>query len=56
MLITAEGEVEFRRILEIVKRKSQILDAITIIYAPNFWSYPGVAIYETTRETHTILG
>ena len=55
-VITAEGEVEFRRILEIVKRKSQILDAITIIYAPNFWSYPGVAIYETTRETHTILG
>lgn len=51
-VVTPEGEREFRRILEIVKRKSQILDAITIIYAPNFWAYTGMVVHDTTRETH----
>lgn len=51
-VVTPDGEREFRRILEIVKRKSQILDAITIIYAPNFWAYTGMVVHDTTRETH----
>lgn len=52
-VVTPEGEKEFRRILEMVKRKSQILDAITIIYSPNFFAYTGVAVYDTTKETHS---
>lgn len=50
--VTPAGEKEFRRILEMVKRKSQILDSIVLILTPNFWMYNGVAIHDKTKETH----
>lgn len=50
--LTEDGEKEFRRILEMVKRKSQILDSIVLILTPNFWMYNGVAIHDITKETH----
>lgn len=51
-VVTPDGEKEFRRVLEIVKRKSQILDSIVLILSPNFWMYNGVAIHDITKETH----
>ena len=51
-VLTPDGEKEFRRILEIVKRKSQILDSIVLVLTPNFWTYTGVAYHECTREWH----
>lgn len=54
--LTPAGEKEFRRILEIVKRKSQILDNIKLILTPNFWAYTGVVVHEVTTERHTFTG
>lgn len=54
--LTPAGEKEFRRILEIVKRKSQILDNVKLILTPNFWAYTGVVIHDITTERHTITG
>lgn len=51
-VLTPDGEKEFRRVLELVKRKSQILDSIKLILSPNFWMYNGVAIHDITKETH----
>lgn len=51
-VLTPDGEKEFRRILELVKRKSQILDSIKLIMTPNFWSYTGMVVHEITREYH----
>ena len=51
-VLTPAGEKEFRRILELVKRKSQILDSIVLILQPNFWMYNGVVIHDITKETH----
>ena len=51
-VLTPDGEKEFRRVLELVKRKSQILDSIVLILSPNFWAYTGVAIHDVTKETH----
>lgn len=54
--LTPAGEKEFRRILEIVKRKSQILDNVKLILTPNFWAYTGVVIHDVTTERHTFTG
>lgn len=54
--LTPNGEKEFRRILEIVKRKSQILDNIKLILTPNFWTYTGVVVHDVTTERHTFTG
>lgn len=51
-VLTPDGEKEFRRVLELVKRKSQILDSIVLILQPNFWIYNGVVIQDITKETH----
>lgn len=51
-VLTPDGEKEFRRVLELVKRKSQILDSIKLILTPNFWMYNGVAIHDITKEIH----
>lgn len=51
-VVTPEGEKEFRRVLELVKRKSQILDSIRLILTPNFWAYTGVVIHDITKEKH----
>lgn len=51
-VLTPDGEKEFRRVLEIVKRKSQILDNIKLILTPNFWMYGGVAVHDITKEVH----
>lgn len=54
--LTPDGEKEFRRILEIVKRKSQNLDSIKLILTPNFWTYTGVVIHDVTTERHSFAG
>ena len=54
--LTPDGEKEFRRILEIVKRKSQILDNIKLILTPNFWVYTGMVVHEKTTERHYFTG
>lgn len=54
--LSPAGEKEFRRILEIVKRKSQVLDNIKLILTPNFWAYTGVVVHEVTTERHTFTG
>lgn len=54
--LTPAGEKEFRRILEIVKRKSQILDSITLVLTPNFSTYTGVVVRDITKEQHTFTG
>lgn len=54
--LTPAGEKEFRRILEIVKRKSQVLDNIKLILTPNFWAYTGVVVYDVTTERHNFTG
>lgn len=51
-VLTPDGEKEFRRVLELVKRKSQILDSIKLIMTPNFWTYTGMVVHEITREYH----
>lgn len=51
--LTAASEKEFRRIIEIVKRKSQILDSIKLILVPEFATYNGVVICDITTEKHT---
>ena len=51
-VLTPEGEKEFKRILEIVKRKSQILDNIKLILSPNFWMYGGVVVHDISKEVH----
>lgn len=51
-VLTPEGEKEFRRVLELVKRKSQILDSIKLILSPNFWAYTGMVVLECTKEKH----
>lgn len=54
--LTPDGEKEFRRIVEIVKRKSQILDNITLILTPNIGVYTGVVVHDVTTERHTFTG
>ena len=51
-VLTPDGEKEFRRVLELVKRKSQILDSIKLILQPNFYLYTGVVIQDITKEQH----
>lgn len=51
-VLTPDGEKEFRRILEIVKRKSQVLDWIKLILTPNFYAYTGMVVHDITIETH----
>lgn len=51
-VLTPDGEKEFRRVLEMVKRKSQILDSIVLILSPNFGMYNGVTIHDITKEKH----
>lgn len=51
-VLTPDGEKEFKRILEIVKRKSQVLDWIKLILTPNFYAYTGVIIHDVTTERH----
>lgn len=53
-VLTPDGEKEFRRILEIVKRKSQILDSIRLVLSPNFYTYTGVVVRDITTEKHSI--
>jgi phage tail P2-like protein len=53
-VLTPEGEKEFRRIVEIVKRKSQILDSIRLVLSPNFYTYTGVVVRDITTEKHSI--
>ena len=54
--LTPDGEKEFRRIVEIVKRKSQILDNIKLVLTPNFSVYTGVVIRDITTERHSFVG
>lgn len=51
-VLTPDGEKEFRRIIEIVKRKSQVLDWIKLILTPNFYTYTGMVVHDVTVETH----
>lgn len=53
-VLTPDGEKEFRRIVEIVKRKSQILDSIRLVLMPNFYVYTGLVVRDITTETHSI--
>lgn len=52
-LVTPEGEAEFRRLLEKVKRKSQILDRINLVMDEVFNLHLGIVHHEVTRETIT---
>lgn len=51
-VLTPDGEKEFRRVVELVKRKSQILDSIRLILQPNFWAYTGMVVHDITKEKH----
>lgn len=53
-VLTPAGEAEFLRILEIVKRKSQILDEIRLELKTQFRAYISAVSHEIGRETHTI--
>ncbi len=53
-VLTEAGEKEFRRVLEIVKRKSQILDAIRLVLSHTFRTYLATISHDIATETHTI--
>lgn len=53
-VLTEAGEKEFRRVLEIVKRKSQILDAIRLVLSQRFNTYIATISHDITTETHAI--
>lgn len=54
-VLTPAGEKEFRRVLEIVKRKSQILDEIKLELITQFSCYIAVIPHDITHEVHTII-
>ena len=54
-VLTPDGEKEFRRIIELVKRKSQVLDSIRLVLAPQFFEYTGVVIRDLTVERHEFI-
>lgn len=51
-VLTPDGEKEFRRIIELVKRKSQILDTIRLVLMPNFYVHTGLVVRDKTVERH----
>lgn len=53
-VLTPAGEKEFRRVLEIVKRKSQILDEIKLELITQFNGYIAVIPHDVAHEAHTI--
>lgn len=53
-VLTPAGEKEFRRVLEIVKRKSQILDEIKLELKTQFNAYIAVVSHDIGHEVHTI--
>lgn len=53
-VLTPTGEKEFRRVLEIVKRKSQILDEIRLELKTQFKAFVAIVIHDVSREVHTI--
>lgn len=53
-VLTPAGEKEFRRVLEIVKRKSQILDEIKLELKTQFHAYIAVISHDIGHEVHTI--
>lgn len=53
-VLTPTGEKEFRRVLEIVKRKSQILDEIVLLLKSEFRAYACMVSHDVGAETHTI--
>nr|DAF27745.1 MAG TPA: tail protein [Caudoviricetes sp.] len=54
-VLTPAGEKEFRRVLELVKRKSQILDTIRLVMEQKFNAFIAVVPHDITRENHTII-
>lgn len=54
-VLTPAGEAEFRRVLEIVKRKSQILDEIRLELTAQFNAFIAVVAHDVAHETHTIV-
>lgn len=54
-VLTPAGEKEFRRVLEIVKRKSQILDEIRLELKTQFNAFIAIIPHDITHETHTII-
>lgn len=55
-VLTPAGEKEFRRILELVKRKSQILDSIRLVLDHQFKAFAGCAVLESSIETVRLMG
>lgn len=55
-VLTAEGEKEFLRILEIVKRKSQILDKIRLVMQERFSGFTGLIFHEISNEVVQLIG
>lgn len=53
-VLTPAGETEFRRVLEIVKRKSQLLDEIRLELKTQFNAFIGSVIHDVGHEIHTI--
>ena len=53
-VLTPAGEAEFRRVLEIVKRKSQILDEIRLELKEQFNAFIAVVQHDVSHEIHTI--
>ena len=53
-VLTPAGEKEFRRVLEIVKRKSQILDEIRLELKTQFKAFISIVSHDIAREVHTI--
>lgn len=54
-VLTEEGEKEFRRVLELVKRKSQILDTIQLVLEQKFKLYLGSIFNEKTTEQYEFI-
>lgn len=54
-VLTPAGEKEFRRVLEIVKRKSQILDEIRLELKTQFNAFIAIISHDISRELHTII-
>ena len=52
-VLTPEGEKEFMRVLELVKRKSQILDMIKLVLAHKFRAYIAIVPHDVAREAHS---
>lgn len=53
-VLTPAGEKEFRRVLEIVKRKSQILDEIKLELLTQFKAIVAIIPHDIGHEVHTI--